>query len=176
MNMWHDIDPGTEDAMNVIIETPRGSHNKYEIDKDTGLIKLDRVNYNASPYPFEYGFVPQTYSEDGDALDVMLLTTFPLDPGILVVVRPVAYMLMVDSGEVDNKILGVPADDRRWDDVKDVADVNKHALKEFKNFFETLKLLKEKPGIITIEGFKPAADAKKAFAEAKKMYREKFAK
>jgi inorganic pyrophosphatase len=78
MNLWHDIEPGEADAMNVIIETPKGSHNKYEIDKKTGLIKLDRANYNSAPYPFDYGFVPQTYWEDGDALDVMVLSTFPL--------------------------------------------------------------------------------------------------
>lgn len=176
MNLWHDIDPGTEDAMNVIIETPRGSHNKYEIDKETGLIKLDRANYNSAPYPFDYGFVPQTYWEDGDALDVMLLSTFPLAPGILVSVRPVAFMEMTDAGDLDNKIIGVPVDDRRWDDVKDVSDLNAHSLKEYKWFFETLKTLKENPAVVTVHGFKSKTDAVAAFKHGKELYKKEFGK
>lgn len=176
MNYWHDIPPGSVDAMNVIIETPRGSHNKYEIDKETGLIKLDRANYNSAPYPFDYGFVPQTYWPDGDALDVMVLSTFPLYPGVLVKVRPVAFMEMTDAGDPDSKVIGVPVDDRRWDDVKDVNDLNKHSLKEFQNFFETLKQLKEKPAVITIHGFKGAAEAKTGFLEAVELYRKEFKK
>lgn len=176
MDLWHDIDSGTADAMNVIIETPKGSHNKYEIDKETGLIKLDRANYNSAPYPFDYGFVPKTYWPDGDALDVMVLTTFPLFSGVLVKVRPVAFMEMTDSGDPDSKIIGVPVDDRRWDDVRDVTDLNAHSLKEFKNFFETLKMLKEKPAEITVHGFKGAAEAKAGFTESLKLYAEKFKK
>jgi inorganic pyrophosphatase len=176
MNLWHDIEPGEADAMNVIIETPKGSHNKYEIDKKTGLIKLDRANYNSAPYPFDYGFVPQTYWEDGDALDVMVLSTFPLFPGALVTVRPVALMEMTDDGDSDNKIVGVPVDDRRWDDVKDIADLNAHGLKEYKNFFETLKMLKSKPAVVTVHGFKPASDAKAAFAHSLDLYNKEFKK
>ena len=86
MNLWHDVPLG-EDApeeINVIIEIPRGSSNKYEIDKETGLIKLDRANYSSAPYPVDYGFAPRTLWDDDDALDVIVLTTYPLDPGILV--------------------------------------------------------------------------------------------
>ncbi len=176
MNLWHDIEPGTADAMNVIIETPKGSHNKYEIDKKTGLIKLDRANYNSAPYPFDYGFVPQTYWEDGDALDVMVLSTFPLFPGALVTVRPVALMEMTDAGDSDNKIVAVPVDDRRWDDVKDVSDINSHGLKEYKNFFETLKMLKAEPAVVTVHGFKPASDAHAAFQHGMELYKKEFPK
>ncbi len=176
MDLWHEVESGTADAINVIIETPKGSHNKYEIDKKTGLIKLDRANYNAAPYPFEYGFVPQTYWEDGDALDVMLLSTFPLYPGILVSVRAVALMEMTDSGDPDSKIIAVPVDDRRWDDVQDLKDLNAHSLKEYKNFFETLKMLKEGSPVVTVHGFKGAKEAKEAFAHGQKLYKEKFAK
>jgi inorganic pyrophosphatase len=176
MNLWHDIEPGEADAMNVIIETPKGSHNKYEIDKKTGLIKLDRANYNSAPYPFDYGFVPQTYWEDGDALDVMVLSTFPLFPGALVSVRPVALMEMTDDGDSDHKIVGVPVDDRRWDDVKDVNDLNAHGLKEYKNFFETLKMLKSQPAVVTVHGFKPASDATAAFAHSLELYKKEFGK
>lgn len=178
MNLWHDIPPGKKvpEEINVIIETPRGSHNKYEIDKETGLIKLDRANYNAAPYPFDYGFVPQTYWEDGDALDVMVLTTFPLNPGILAGVRPVALMEMTDSGDPDSKVIAVPVDDRRWDDVRDLKDMNQHSLKEFRHFFETLKQLKNKPAVVTVHGFKPREAAFDAVRHGMKLYQEKFGK
>lgn len=176
MNLWHDIPSGKKcpEEINVIIETPRGSHNKYEIDKDTGLIKLDRANYNAAPYPFEYGFVPQTYWDDGDALDVMLLSTYPLMPGILVNARPVALMEMTDSGDSDWKILAVPVDDQRWGDVQDLGDINKHNLKEYKLFFETIKQLKEKPATTTVHGFKPRAEALEAIRKSIELYKQKF--
>ena len=176
MDLWHDIESGSVDEMNVIIETPKGSHNKYEIDKPTGLIKLDRANYGSAAYPFDYGFVPQTLWEDGDALDVMLISSFPVPPGILVHARPVAFMEMTDSGDPDSKIIGVPTDDRRWDDVKSIDDLNQHSLKEFKNFFETLKLLKETPATITVHGFKGPEEAKAAFRKGKELYIKEFKK
>lgn len=131
MNLWHEISRGedTPNIINVIVEIPDGSNNKYEIDKETGLIALDRANYSSAPYPFDYGFVPQTLWEDNDPLDVVILTTFPLHPGILVRVRPVAVMEMIDDGESDYKIIGVPEEDRRWEDVQDIGDLNKHKLK-----------------------------------------------
>ena len=91
MNLLHDVPSGTAEVMNVIVEIPKFSKNKYEIDKETGLIALDRVMHTAQDYPFDYGFVPQTLFDDGDALDVVLLTTYPLMPGILVKARPVAF-------------------------------------------------------------------------------------
>lgn len=172
MNLWHDIPAGTKEAINTIVEIPKGSHNKYELDKETGIIKLDRANYGAAAYPVEYGFVPQTLAEDGDALDVLLFTTYPLHPGVLVETRPVGLMEMTDDGEVDNKIIGVPAEDRRWDDVKDVTDLNQHTLKEIKDFFENLKNLKGKPVTVTIHGFKGVAEAHEAFERSRKMYEE----
>lgn len=174
MNLWHDIDPGTADEINVIIEVPKGSHNKYEIDKETGLIKLDRANYSSAPYPVDYGFVPKTLWDDGDALDVMVLSTFPIHPGILVKVRPVAVMEMIDDGESDFKVLGVPVKDKRWDEVKDLADVNKHTIKEIQHFFETYKQLKGKENVVDIRGFKGMKEAKEAFAKSLKLYQEKF--
>src|SRR3954462_13841777 len=123
MNILHDIDPGTAEAINVIIEIPKGSMNKYEIDKKTGLIALDRVSHTAQQFPFDYGFVPQSLWHDGDPLDVVVLTTYPLFPGVLVKVRPVAVMGMNDSGEEDDKIIAVPIDDPRWNDVQDLKDL-----------------------------------------------------
>ncbi|MDD2657828.1 MAG: inorganic diphosphatase [Candidatus Pacebacteria bacterium] len=170
MNLLHDIDLGEKDAMNVIIEIPKDSHNKYEIDKKTGLIKLDRANYSAAAYPFDYGFVPQTLWDDGDALDVIVLTSYPLDVGVLVAARPVGILHMIDGGDADEKIIAVPTEDKRWDDVQDIGDVNQHQLKEFVHFFETYKQLKGKPAEVKIDGYEGAAVAKEAFERARKMY------
>ena len=139
MNLLHDIEPGSADKINVIIEINKGSKNKYEIDKETGIIALDRVNHTTQDYPFDYGFIPQTLWDDGDAVDVVVLTTYPLFPGVLVRVRPVAIMSMVDSGEADDKIIAVPVDDPRFSTVKDLADINPHTIKEIEHFFATYK-------------------------------------
>lgn len=172
MNLLHDIAPGTAEEMNVIIEIPKDSHNKYEIDKKTGLIKLDRANYSSAAYPFDYGFVPQTLWDDGDALDVIVLTTYPLNVGVLVTARPVGILHMVDGGDADEKIIAVPTEDKRWDDVQDLGDINQHQLKEFVHFFETYKELKGKPVVVEINGYEGAAKAKEAFARACQMYND----
>lgn len=168
MNLLHDIEPGTKEEMNVIVEVPKGSHNKYEIDKKTGLIALDRVAHTAQNFPFDYGFVPQTLWEDGDALDVVLLTTYPLNPGILVRARPVALMKMVDSGDVDDKVIAVPVDDPRWKEVKDLGDINPHTLKEMEHFYSTYKKLQNKE--VSVTGFEGRAEGEAAFEKACTMY------
>ena len=168
MNLLHDIDPGTKGKMNVIIEIQKGSHNKYEIDKKTGLIALDRVAHTGQDFPFDYGFVPQTLWDDGDALDVVLLTTYPLMPGILVRARPVALMKVIDSGDGDDKVVAVPVDDPRWEEVQDLADINKHTLKEMEHFYATYKKLQDKE--VVVQGFENRASAEAAFEKARKMY------
>ena len=176
MNLWHDVELGDDapEEINVIIEVPKGSPNKYEIDKDTGLIKLDRANYSAAPFPCDYGFSPQTLWEDGDALDVVVLSTFPIPTGILVNVRPIGVMEMIDTGESDYKVIGVPVHDKRWEDVTDIAEVNKHTVKEIQHFFETYKALKGKPAPVEIKGFKGAKEAKEAILKSVELYRQKF--
>lgn len=178
MNLWHDVPLGDNvpHEINVIIEIPKGSPNKYEIDKETGLIKLDRANYSSAPYPIDYGFAPQTLWDDDDALDVMVLTTFPLTTGILVSVRPVAIMEMTDGGDSDFKVIGVPVDDKRWDDVKDLGDINKHNLKEYQHFFETYKELKGKGNEVTVHGFKGREDAIAAIQKSQELYASRFGK
>lgn len=171
MNLIKEIDPGTADKMNVIIEIGKGSKNKYEIDKETGLIALDRAMYTAQDYPFDYGFVPQTLWDDGDPLDVIVLTTYPLNPGILVKVRPVGMMDMIDDGDSDVKIIAVPIKDPRWDEVKDLSDINKHTLKEMEHFFSTYKKLQEKE--VQIKGFSGNKEAMSAFDKSRKQYQEK---
>lgn len=176
-NLWHDIPRGSAEELNVIIEIPKNSNNKYEVDKETGLIKLDRANYSSAAYPFDYGYVPQTLWHDGDPLDVIVLTTYPLHPGILVTVRPVAVMDMTDTGDSDAKIIAVPVDDKRWDDVHDLADLNKHMLKEFTHFWETYKELKKgEKGTVTINGIHDRAQALADIASSFALYDEKYAK
>lgn len=168
MNLLHDIEPGTKEVMNVIIEINKGSKNKYEIDKKTGLIALDRVAHTAQDFPFDYGFVPRTLWDDGDALDVVLLTTHPLLPGILVRVRPAALMKMIDSGEGDDKVIAAPVDDPRWQEVQDLKDINSHTLKEIEHFYSTYKKLQNKE--VRVTGFEGKAAAENAFERARKMY------
>ncbi len=178
MNLWHEISLGdaVPEEFNAIVEIPKGSNNKYEIDKTTGLIALDRANYSSHPYPFDYGFAPQTLWEDNDPLDVVILSTFPLHPGILVRVRPVGVIEMIDSGESDYKIISVPVDDKRWADVQDLKDVNKHTLKEFQHFFETYKHLKGKGDVVEIKAFKDKKSAIEAIKRSITLYNEKYAK
>jgi len=182
MNLWHEISMGDDvpNIINTIVEIPEGSNNKYEIDKQTGLIKLDRANYSSAPYPFDYGFVPQTLWEDGDPLDVVILTTFPLHPGILVKVRPIAVMEMIDDGYSDYKIIGVPADDKRWEDTQDIKDINKHKIKEIEHFFKTYKQLKHDEAqddfTVKILGTKDKSEAIKAIEKSIKLYKEKYGK
>ncbi len=157
MNLIKEISAGSAEEMNVIVEIPKGSKNKYEIDKETGLIALDRVMHTSQDMPFDYGFVPQTLWEDGDPLDVVILTTYPLHPGILAKVRPVGMMDMVDDGESDVKIIAVPVKDPRFAEIKDLSDVNKHTLKEMEHYFTTYKKLQNKEVIIKGFGDKQAA-------------------
>lgn len=171
MNLLHDIEPGTADKINVIIEINKGSKNKYEIDKETGLIALDRAMHTSQDYPFDYGFIPRTLWDDGDAVDVVVLTTYPLFPGVLVRVRPVAIMSMIDGGEADDKIIAVPVDDPRFNNVKDLADVNSHTIKEIEHFFLTYKKIQNKEVIVS--GFKGKKEAQEAFERGKKLYTEK---
>ena len=171
MNLIKEIAPGTAEEMNVIVEINKGSNNKYEIDKETGLIALDRAMHTSQDYPYDYGFVPQTLWDDGDPLDVVILTTYPLFPGILVRVRPVGMMDMVDDGDSDVKIIAVPTKDPRWDDVKDLKDVNKHTIKEMEHFFSTYKKLQNKE--VVIKGFEGKDKAMEAFNKAIKLYKSK---
>lgn len=173
MHSPFDISPGKNcpKEVNVIIEIPKGSKNKYELDKASGLIKLDRALHTAQDYPFDYGYVPQTLWEDGDPLDVVLLTTYPLFPGVLVEARPVAIMHMNDSGEGDDKVIAVPVHDPRWDDTKDIRNINKHTLKELEHFFMTYKKIQGKK--VGVTGFSGAVAAKNAILKSIKLYKNK---
>lgn len=175
-NLLHDIAPGDNapDEVTVVVEIQKGSKNKYELDKSTGLIKLDRVMYTGQDYPFDYGFVPQTHWHDGDPLDVVLLTTYPLVPGLLLAARPVGIMDMIDDGESDAKIIAVPVKDPRFQNVHDLSDVNPHTIEEIKHFFETYKQIQKKE--VTIPTIRGAQAAKEVIVEAVSLYKEKHGK
>ncbi|MBX5468080.1 MAG: inorganic diphosphatase [Firmicutes bacterium] len=131
-------------VVDVVVEIPRGSQNKYEIDGTTGRIRLDRVLYSPFHYPTEYGIVEGTLGEDGDPLDVLLVLSHPTFPGCVVRGRVVGMLEMVDSGEVDHKILAVAEDDPRYHQVRDLGDLSPHLLREIAHFFERYKELEGK--------------------------------
>ncbi len=119
----------------VTIEIPRGQRNKYEVDHETGRVRLDRYLYTPMAYPTDYGFIDDTLGEDGDPLDVLVLLPEPLFPGVLIEVRPVGMFRMVDEKGGDDKVLAVPAGDHRWDHIQDIEDVPAHELDAIKHFF-----------------------------------------
>lgn len=176
MNLLHDITPGKNipQEINVIVEINKGSKNKYELDKETGLIMLDRVMYTSQDYPFDYGFVPQTHWHDGDPLDVVLLTTHPLVPGLLLTARPVGVLDMIDDGESDAKILAVPVKDPRFNEIKDLSDVNPHTIEEIRHFFETYKQIQKKT--VTIPTIRDAKAALEIVTESIELYKKEFNK
>ena len=160
------------EIVHMVIEVPARSANKYEFDEETGMIKLDRVLPSSQVYPGDYGFIPQTLAEDGDPLDGVILSTFPLFPGVLVDVRPVGLMVMEDEKGPDSKILGVVAEDPRWDFVQDLKDVPQGLLEEIQNFFETYKALEAKKGKwVKVTGFKGRAEALAELKACMKRYK-----
>ena len=176
MNVLHDLSPGENipETINVIIEINKGSKNKYELDKETGLLKLDRVMHSAQDYPFDYGYVPQTHWHDGDPLDVVMLTTYPLVPGILLEARPVGVIDMIDGGDSDAKIIAVPVKDARFKNVMKLSDVNPHTIKEIEHFFLTYKQIENK--VVTIPSVRDEEAAKEVIGEAIALYKTKFNK
>lgn len=159
---------GSIEKFNVIIEIAQGSQDKYEYDEELDVIKLDRVLHTAQSYPTNYGFIPETRADDGDHTDVLLLSTNPIITGSVVEARAIGFMNMVDSDEIDNKIIAVPTEDPRFDHMTSLDDVPKHALKEYKHFFETLKMLQNK--VITIGEYDSADKAREYIEQTRKVY------
>jgi len=151
-------------AVDAVVEIPRGSRNKYEYDPATGAIRLDRVLFSSVHYPGDYGFIPGTRGPDGDPLDVLILVEEPTFPGCRVGVRPIGVLLMHDERGADEKILGVPVADPRFEEVKDLGDLPHHWLAEVENFFETYKALEGGKEAHT-EGWKGADAARRALSQ-----------
>ncbi len=173
-NLWHDIDRENSKEFNVIIEIPKGSRIKYELDKKTGLIKFDRVLYSPMHYPGDYGFIPQSLWEDGDPFDVLVLTREPLVPGCLVKCRAVGVLDMIDGGEGDAKVLAVPITDPRFNHILDLKNVNPHILKEIKHFFSVYKELQNKE--VEVGDWRDKKEAIKDIEKSFKLYDQKFKK
>lgn len=145
-------------TVNVLIEIPRGSRNKYELDKKTGRIKLDRVLYSSVAYPTDYGFIPDTHADDGDPLDVLVITRFPTFPGCMVEARPIALIDMIDTKEGDEKIIAVPENDPQFESWKELEDIPGALRNEINEFFKTYKNLE--PGkFVEIQGWKGRQEA-----------------
>jgi len=176
MDLWHDIETGPKvpSIINVIVEIPKGSQNKYEYDKKNNIIKLDRVLFSPLYYPGDYGIIPQTYAEDGDPLDALVLVTNPTFPGVLIEARPVGLLRMKDSNKIDNKILCVAKDDPRYNGVRDISDLEKHHLKEIAHFFQVYKQLEGKK--VEIVGWKNTENAKCVVKNSIKLYQKTFKK
>lgn len=129
---------------NLVVEMPKGSHNKYEYDEELDIIKIDRVFYSAMALPYDYGFIPKTRSEDGDHLDGIVLLDEASFPGCMVPCRPIGVLYMIDSGEKDEKIIAVPLDDPRYEHITDLDQLSPHFTKEIKHYFEHYKDLQNK--------------------------------
>ncbi len=171
---WHDIPPGPNppDIVTAIIEIPAHGRNKYELDKELGVFRLDRVLHSAVHYPGDYGFIPRTLGDDGDPLDVIVLLTEPVFTGCLIEVRPVGVFEMVDRGEADEKIIAVATSDPFAESIHDLGDIRPHALREIEHFFQVYKNLEGTR--VESRGFKNAAAAKQFITRYIAAYDERF--
>ncbi len=173
-NPWHDVSIGNEcpRIVNAIIEISKDSTQKYELDKETGLLKLDRFMYSAVHYPGDYGFIPRTLWSDGDPLDIVILTSRPVLPMTLVKVRIIGVMRMVDEDEEDDKVIAVYDCDPRYKEFRSIKDIPTHTLVELKHFFETYKDLQGKK--VKILEMLDKDEAYKAVEKGMKLYNMKF--
>jgi inorganic pyrophosphatase len=146
LNIWHSIDSSriTPERFTAVIEIPKGGKNKYELDKDTGMLRLDRVLYTSTHYPANYGFIPKTYADDNDPLDVLVLCQEEILPLTLVDCYPIGIIKMLDDDKVDEKIIAIPFGDPSMTDYKDIKDLPKHTYDEISHFFEVYKNLEMK--------------------------------
>lgn len=146
MNIWHDIDPRRIQAENFMcyIEIQKGSKSKYELDKETGVLRLDRVLYTSTVYPASYGFIPRTLADDGDPLDVLVLCSEPILPATLVQCYPIGVINMVDDGKMDEKVIAIPFREPMYNIYKDISQLPHHIFDEMMHFFEVYKVLEHK--------------------------------
>ena len=174
MNIWHDIPEHliTSDNFSAVIEIPRGGKNKYELDKDTGMLRLDRVLYTATHYPASYGFIPRTYADDGDPLDVLVLCQEAILPMTLVQCRPIGVIKMTDDNSADEKIIAVPLRDPSHAHYTDIAQLPTHTMDELKHFFTVYKMLEGKT--TSVHEILGHEQAKMIIFECIEKYRKKF--
>lgn len=146
MNIWHDIEPDriVKDNFYSVIEIPKGSKMKYELDKKTGMLKLDRVLYTSTHYPANYGFIPRTYAEDGDPLDVLVLCSESIFSMAIVRCYPIGVISMLDNGAIDDKIIAIPFNDPTYNSYRDISELPRHIFEEMSHFFKVYKQLEGK--------------------------------
>ncbi|MDD2627752.1 MAG: inorganic diphosphatase [Clostridia bacterium] len=173
-NPWHDFDSSRikKDRFWAFIEIPKGSKNKYELDKETGLVKLDRVLSTSVQYPANYGFVPKTYANDEDPLDVLVLCQETIPQSVLVEVVPIGVMLMEDGGELDEKIISIAVKDMVYSSYKNIEDLPHHLTLEMEHFFNIYKAFEDKK--VEIKGFRGKEEAIKIIEKSIIDYKEKF--
>ena len=176
MNIWHDIDPKaiTPNDFTAVIEIPKGSKCKYELDKYTGLLKLDRILYTSTHYPANYGFIPRTYADDGDPLDVLVLCSEPIYPMTLIRVYPIGVMRMTDGGKLDDKIIAIPFSDPTYLGITSIDELPPHIFDEIMHFFSVYKQLENKQ--TAVKTLLDRAEAEEIVRETIEAYKERFAK
>jgi inorganic pyrophosphatase len=176
MNPWHDVEIGDNapEYVNGIVEIPRGSRAKYELDKKSGMICLDRVLYSSVFYPANYGFIPQTYCDDNDPLDILVLSQVDLVPMCLAESKVIGVMRMIDQGEADDKIIAVAKEDMSVAHYNDISELPEFRLKEIQSFFEDYKKLEKKE--VAVDGFLGREEALKIVEQSIVDYKAKFGK
>jgi inorganic pyrophosphatase len=176
LNPWHNVNPdfNHSDLVNGIIEIPKGTRAKYELDKESGLLKLDRVLYSSVYYPANYGFIPKTYCDDKDPLDILIISQIDIVPMCIVKAKVIGVMRMLDNGEADDKIIAVAEGDPSVNHFNDIAEVPEHFLSEMRNFFEDYKKLEKKT--VVVEEFLNKEIALEILKESFSMYEENFVK
>jgi inorganic pyrophosphatase len=174
VNPWHDFPVGAHppEVVTAVVEIPRGSRNKYELDKASGQFRLDRVLFSAVHYPGDYGFIPRTLHEDNDPLDIIVSINEPTFPGCQIDCRPLGVLRMLDRGEPDDKIIAVPSNDPFYNDSFDIADLSQHYLKEVEHFFHIYKDLEGRR--VEIVGWEKSEVAMRVIQDSIVRYEEKY--
>jgi len=169
-NPWHDVSPGKKvpEIVNTIIEIPKGSKGKYELDKESGLLKLDRVLYSSVHYPANYGFIPRTYCDDQDPLDILVICSIDVDPLCIIESKVIGVMRMVDDDEEDDKIIAVAEKDMAVNYINDISELPPHTIVELRRFFEDYKKLEHKH--VVVEEFLNREEAYRIINQAVELY------
>ena len=178
MNIWHDINPEVikPESFSAVIEIPKGSRTKYELDKDTGVMRLDRILYTSTHYPANYGFIPRTYADDLDPLDVLVICTEPINPMTLVQCYPIGVIRMIDNGRYDEKIIAIPLFDPTYNTYQSIYELPQHIFAEMSHFFTVYKQLENKETAVDNNNVGDRDEAIKIISDAIESYNKNLYK